>query len=224
MNQKLQKILNTIQKTKNLSTAEKDSILKALKDTDKELEITAFKLERTEKVKKTTAILLEETIEELEQKRKSVEAQKRELEIEGSLERVRAISLGMQKSEDLINISEILFDELRLLGFSDLRSTQINIHDDDQRSFLNYDYSDVNGSNVTQFFYDSHPVIQNFIVQIKSAQDAFAEIILEGDQLEDWKSLRIKSGDQPDPQLENISSLYYYFYSIGVGAIGISTF
>jgi hypothetical protein len=110
------------------------------------------------------------------------------------------------------------------LGFSDLRSTQINIHNDDQRSFLNYDYSDVNGSNVTQFYYDSHPVIQNFIVQIKSAQDAFAEIILEGDQLEDWKSLRIKSGDQPDPQLENVSALYYYFYSIGVGAIGISTF
>ncbi|MDQ3843223.1 MAG: hypothetical protein M3342_04310 [Bacteroidota bacterium] len=54
------------------------------------MEILAFKLDRTEKVKRTTAILLEETIEELEQKRKAVEAQNRELEMEAALERVRS--------------------------------------------------------------------------------------------------------------------------------------
>jgi CCR4-NOT transcriptional regulation complex NOT5 subunit len=63
------------------------------------LEITAFKLDRTEKVKKTTAILLEETIEELEQKRKAVEAQNRELEIESCLERVRTEAMSMNKPE-----------------------------------------------------------------------------------------------------------------------------
>ena len=73
MNQKLQKLLDIIQQNENLSTDQKNSVLKEIKDVDKELEIISFKLDRTEKVKRTTSILLEETIEELEQKRKAVE-------------------------------------------------------------------------------------------------------------------------------------------------------
>ena len=81
MNQHLQKILEFIEQSDHLGTEEKTILLKAAKDADKDFEITTFKLDRTEKVKRTTAILLEETIEELEQKRKAVEAQNRELEI-----------------------------------------------------------------------------------------------------------------------------------------------
>ena len=73
MNQHLQSILDIIQQDKNLTIEEKNAIAKSLKDADKELEITAFKLDRTEKVKRTTAILLEETIEELEQKNTDLE-------------------------------------------------------------------------------------------------------------------------------------------------------
>jgi two-component system NtrC family sensor kinase len=58
MNQKLQNITEVIQQSKKLEAEQKNNLIKAVKDTDKELEITAFKLERTEKVKKTTAILL----------------------------------------------------------------------------------------------------------------------------------------------------------------------
>src|SRR5450755_1498519 len=109
MNQHLQSILNIIQQHESLTAEEKNAILKSLKEADKELEITTFKLDRTEKVKRTTAILLEETIEELEQKRKAVEAQNRELEIESSLERVRAVAMGMRKPDDLLGICEVLF-------------------------------------------------------------------------------------------------------------------
>ncbi|MEI9955674.1 MAG: hypothetical protein WDM90_05040 [Ferruginibacter sp.] len=77
MNTHLQSILNFIEQDKTLSAEEKTALLKSLKDADKEFEITNFKLDRTEKVKRTTAIFLEETIEELEQKRKAVEAQNR---------------------------------------------------------------------------------------------------------------------------------------------------
>ena len=65
MNQHLQSILNVIQQDENLTIEQKNAITKSLKDADKELEITAFKLDRTEKVKRTTAILLEETIQSL---------------------------------------------------------------------------------------------------------------------------------------------------------------
>src|SRR6185436_1608461 len=100
MNSHLQSILNFIEQDKSLSAEEKKTILRSLKDADKELEITTFKLDRTEKVKRTTAILLEETIEELEQKRKAVEEQNRELEIESSLERVRTVALSMYRRDD----------------------------------------------------------------------------------------------------------------------------
>lgn len=62
MNQHLQNILNAIQQDKNLSEEDKNAIKRSLKDANKELEITSFKLDRTEKVKRTTAILLEEPL------------------------------------------------------------------------------------------------------------------------------------------------------------------
>ncbi|HAH37694.1 MAG TPA: two-component sensor histidine kinase, partial [Algoriphagus sp.] len=62
-----------IQQEPNISPEVKEAMLKSLKDVDKELQILSFKLDRTEKVKRTTAILLEETIEELEHKRVAVE-------------------------------------------------------------------------------------------------------------------------------------------------------
>ena len=73
MNQQLQTILDFIQQNEKITAEEKEILIKAIKKADSDLTIAEFKLERTEKVKRTTAILLEETIEELEQKRKSVE-------------------------------------------------------------------------------------------------------------------------------------------------------
>ena len=136
MNQKLQNILDIIQQSEKLDAEQKDNLIKTVKDADKELEITAFKLERTEKVKKTTAILLEETIEELEQKRKAVEEQNRELEIEASLERVRAVAMGMDKSENLLSICEISFKEFIKLGFDNLRNAVIHMLNDEKNVFL----------------------------------------------------------------------------------------
>ncbi|MBK7379017.1 MAG: hypothetical protein IPJ03_08430 [Ignavibacteriales bacterium] len=100
MNQKLQNIFDVIQQNEKLSEDEKNPLLKSLKEVDKELEITAFKLERTEKVKKTTAILLEETIEELEQKRKAVEEQGKIIQADNDrktkeLEEARQLQLSM---------------------------------------------------------------------------------------------------------------------------------
>src|SRR5829696_3206728 len=97
MNQHLKTIYNLLQQNNQLSEQEKKALIKAITDADKQWSVTEFKLDRTEKVKKTTAILLEETIEELEKKRKAVEAQNRELEIESSLERVRTVAMSMNK-------------------------------------------------------------------------------------------------------------------------------
>jgi two-component system, NtrC family, sensor kinase len=105
MNQHLQNIVNSIQQDEHMSAEQKAAILKSLKDADKELEITAFKLDRTEKVKRTTAILLEETIEELEQKRKAIEETNAALT--QSLEELKAAQAQLIQSEKMASLGEL---------------------------------------------------------------------------------------------------------------------
>ena len=65
--------------------------------------------------------------------------QAREARIEASLERVRAVAMSMNKPEDLLNVSETLYREFYSLGFPELRNSMINIHNDDKKTFVNYD-------------------------------------------------------------------------------------
>ena len=115
MNKHLQSILNLIQQGETLSAEQKTALLKSLKDADKELETTIFKLDKTEKAKTATTILLEETIEELEQKRKSIKAQNRELEVEAALEKIRSSSLAMHTSKELQEVVRSVFERLNEL-------------------------------------------------------------------------------------------------------------
>ena len=216
----IQKLLQDI----NVPEDKKQLLLKAVADAGKELEITTFKLERTEKVKRTTAILLQETIEELEQKRKAVEAQNRELEIESSLERVRTVAMGMKKPGDLLDICEILFKELSAHSLNELRNAMINIHNDEKKSLLNYDYSRNTDKTVTDIPYNFHPLVEKQIRVTKAAPDAFFEFSFADEELRSFRELRKNNGEQDDPQLEITNVLHYYFYSIGDGSIGISTY
>ncbi len=152
------------------------------------------------------------------------EAQAREAQIEASLERVRAVAMSMNKPDDLLNICEVSFNEFKKLGFDNLRNSLIHILDDEKEFFLDYDFSDSTGGKITNIFYKSHPIVENYLAQIRGAEDAFAEIVINGSQLNDWKDFRLKTGQQDDPRLNNIQALYYYGYSIGVGDITISTF
>ncbi|MEP6514545.1 MAG: hypothetical protein ABJA79_11790 [Parafilimonas sp.] len=61
MNIHLENIKKLLQEI-SLSENEKQSLLKVISEADKQFSITEFKLDRPEKVKRTTAILLEETI------------------------------------------------------------------------------------------------------------------------------------------------------------------
>ena len=224
MNQHLQKILNAIQQDTNIPEEERNALIKSLKDADKEIEIISFKLDRTEKVKRTTAILLEETIEELEQKRKAVEAQNRELEIESALERVRAVAMGMMQPDDLLEICKVQFNELKQLGFGELRNALIGIFHDEENYFTDYDYSDFSGGAITPIPYHKNKVVDNAVRRMKSSHDAYTEFVVEGDELEEWKAFRKANGEYADIRITDTKSLYYYFYSIESGNIGISTF
>ena len=105
MNQHLQNVLNVILQDENLSAEQKNAVTKSLKDADKELEITAFKLDRTEKVKRTTAILLEETIQELELKRKAIEETNTALQ--KTLDELKATQAQLIQSEKMASLGEL---------------------------------------------------------------------------------------------------------------------
>ncbi len=105
MNQQLQTILDFIQQNENINAEEKEMLLKGIKKVDSDLTIAEFKLQRTEKVKRTTAILLEETIEELEQKRKSVEETNNALQ--QSLDDLKAAQTQLVQAEKMASLGEL---------------------------------------------------------------------------------------------------------------------
>jgi signal transduction histidine kinase len=105
MNQHLKHLLDFIESSHQLNDDDKATLIKSLKNADKDLTIAEFKLERTEKVKRTTAILLEETIEELEQKRKAIEDTNTALQ--QSLQELKATQSQLIQSEKLASLGQL---------------------------------------------------------------------------------------------------------------------
>ncbi len=162
--------------------------------------------------------------ESVMQKNEELTRLNKELEIEASLERVRAVAMSMHRPNDILDICKGIYKELPALGFKDVRNTLINFWDDPSRSLIDYDYSDFAGANVSKLAYSSHPVFEQFQKKIRSSKDAFAQLVVTKEQLASWRKRRRDSGEYEDPRLHKIDALYYYFYSIGVGAVGISSF
>ena len=167
MNKNLQLIFDFIRHSEPFSDQEKEIIVQSLKNADRELEIIAFKLDRTEKVKRTTAILLEETIEELEQKRKAVEAQNRELEVESSLERVRAVALSMQNPSEMAEVCRIISEQLEFLKVKDIRNVQTAVIDELKGTYINYEfYTRHDKLLITEVSYKTHHLQEVFALRM----------------------------------------------------------
>ena len=158
------------------------------------------------------------------EKTADLELKNRELEIETALERVRAVAMGMNKYDDLLNICKASFSELINLGFENLRNVVIHIPYDEQKYFMDYDFSDFTGGQIGKVEYGLHPIVDEYLEKIKSAEDAFFKIVIDGDMLDSWNDFRRKSGQMNDQRLDEADALYYYLFSIGIGDIGISTF
>jgi signal transduction histidine kinase len=105
MNQSLQNILNLVEQSDTLSVEQKNSARVWVKEVDKYITTTEFKFDRTEKVKRTTAILLEETIEELELKRKAIEETNSALQ--RSLEELKSTQSQLIQSEKMASLGEL---------------------------------------------------------------------------------------------------------------------
>ena len=167
-------------------------------------------------------------IEELEKlvSEKTVDLVKKnkELEIEASLERVRSVAMSMHKSDDLLSICEVSFKEFQKLGFENIRNAIIHIPNDEKGFFMDYDFSEFQGGAIAKIEYGLHPIVDDYLEKIRSAKDAYFEVVIEKNQLEGWKDFRRRSGQKDDPRLDEATAIYYYLFSIGIGDIGISSF
>ena len=159
-------------------------------------------------------------------KRRTIELEQknRELEIEGALERVRAVAMGMHKPDDLMQICKAVYVELQALGFSELRNTLIDTFVDEENYFIDYDYSEFTGGTSSKIPYSGNPVVEKYIKDIRKSGESFSEITVKGEELDAWKNFRRDNGEIEDSRLNDLKALYYYKYSIGPGGIGISTY
>jgi signal transduction histidine kinase len=226
MNQHLQTIFEFIQQDERLSADEKNAVSKSLKEADKELEKIALKFDRTEKVKRTNAILLEETIEELEQKRKAVEAQNRELEIESSLERVRTIAMSMNKPDDMLDVCRIISEQLEQLGVREIRNVQTAIFYVSRGTYMNYEYYAKHKKTfITEAIYTNHEIAEAFAEKMLKGKGEVSITYIEGKKkVQEWLAYQKSTNVFIDTFLEEANSLNYYWHSLGPVALGISTY
>lgn len=225
MNQHLQKIQDFLQQAETLSAEEKAALTKAVSKADTDLALTEFKLDRTEKVKRTTAILLEETIEELEQKRKTVEDKNHDLEVEASLERVRAVAMGMRKPDDMLDICRVICSQLEALNVKDIRNVQTAIIYEFKELYVNYEYYRLHDKAlITEVAYDDHPIQAAFVKQMLEGPGAFFSRNIQGDAVRDFFEYQKTTNVFIDDNLADASSLNYYWYSMGPVALGLSTY
>lgn len=170
----------------------------------------------------------EKKLKELElvvaQRTADLQTKTRELEIEASLERVRAAAMGMYKPDDLLNIAQVLFKEIVALGFTNIRCALIHIFNDKERYFFDYDYSDFTGGKITHVPYKGNKTVEKFLELVRHSDDAFVKVVMKGKEFTEWKLFRKRSGQLHDERMTKARQLNYYFYSIGAGNIGLSTF
>ncbi len=225
MNQHLQAILTIIQQDEALPAEQKAMILKSLKDAGKELEITAFKLDRTEKVKRTTAILLEETIEELEQKRAAVEAQNRELEIESSLEKVRTVAMSMNKADDMLQVCRVISEQLEKRNIKAIRNVQTAIFYPAKGTYMNYEYYARHQKTfITETTFGNNEKHAAFAEEMQNGNGQFFELNIRADEVKEWIAYQKTTNVFIDDFLYTASSLTYYWQSLGPVALGVSTY
>ena len=225
MSPQLQTILDNIRNNSQLSDAEKESLIKSVKEADKAQSMVLFRLERTERDKNTLSIMLEESIQDLEQKSKAIEVQNRELEVENALEKVRTIALSMKEPSDMLDVCHIIAGQLGALKVKEIRNVQTAIFYETKGTYVNYEYYVKHDKLlVTEVNYKNHEIQDKFANQMLAGAEELFSIHIAGKELQDWYAYQKTTNQFADTYLEKASSLNYYWFSLGPVALGISTY
>jgi len=105
MSPQLQTISDFIKNSSGISDAEKESLLKTIKEADKNQSMIQFKLERIEKDRNTLSIMLQESIEDLQKKSLVIEDANKALT--QTLEELKTTQVQLIQSEKMASLGEL---------------------------------------------------------------------------------------------------------------------
>jgi len=161
----------------------------------------------------------------VEEKTADLMIKNHELEIEGALEKVRSSALVMKEPADMVEVCNVISDQLQLLGVKDIRNVQTAIINEQKGTYLNYQYFAAYQKEVIEETdYNKHPTSLAMVQEmIKSANSTFSGS-MEGRELNNFREWRKQNHQFPDPILDKLDTAYYYFYSIGLGGLGLTTY
>jgi len=149
----------------------------------------------------------------------------RELEIEASIERVRAVAMGMTKPEDMLKICRVISEQLEQFGVNHIRNVQTVIINEDKGTYHNYQYfTPYKTESVELTECDKNPVVYEMVTRMLESADAFFTTNITGDELATFRSYRKQENQFPDPLLDETESIDGHFFSIGPGGLGITLY
>jgi signal transduction histidine kinase len=154
-----------------------------------------------------------------------LEIKNRELEIEAALERVRTIAMGMQKPDDLLDVCRIISDQLELLKIGNIRNVQVAIIDELKKIYANYQYFSAYAKSVFEdIVYTDNKASSEMVRAMQKSANSFFIGSIKGDELHKFREWRKDHNQFPDPILDDLPETFYYFYSIGQGGLGLTTY
>ena len=105
MSDAIKSLKSFIEEMGDLTPENKQELSKLVKAVEKYIVLIEFKLDRTERIKNTTDVLLEETIDELQEKRRAIEESNTALQ--KSLEELKSAQTQLIHSEKMASLGEL---------------------------------------------------------------------------------------------------------------------
>jgi signal transduction histidine kinase len=159
------------------------------------------------------------------QRTAALQTKTRELAIEASLERVRAVAMGMKKADDMLSICETISQQLAKLGIKEIRNVQTAIFYETRGTYMNFEYYTKHDRTfITEVDFKNHKLQLVFAKKMMKGPNEEVLEHLKGKKLQDWYTYQKTTNQFADKYLLKAHSLNYYWYSLGPVALGTSTY
>ncbi|TMI92525.1 MAG: DUF4440 domain-containing protein [Bacteroidetes bacterium] len=160
-----------------------------------------------------------------------LENKNRELEIEATLERVRARAMSMQSSDELVEVANVMRQQMVELGQSGFDTAAVHLYSDDPDYFDSW-YSFRQGDPVTgkivtgktKFKKDACKMLREMVKAYHSKQSDYT-IKGSGEKLREWFSFLAKTIPEIKINLDkNPGSNYIHFSDFSGGSLVMATY
>ena len=107
-------------------------------------------------------------------------AKAKEVKIETSLEKVRAVALRMKEPADMLKICKTISLQLEKLGVNEIRNVQTAIFYPERKTYMNYEYyAKHDKSIITETSYHNNKIHKAFALKMQVLKDClFAQLLL----------------------------------------------